>query len=224
MKFSARVKKAIVPWDLLTHPFYQAWNNGELKKETLKEYSAQYQKHIDAFPRYISATHSLCEDASKRSVLLENLNDEEGLKGKPHPLLWTQFAEATGNTSDSLASVVVCSSVKNIINTFLSNGRKSFEEGLASFYSYESQVPEIAQTKITGLKKHYGISSAEALEFFEVHKAADVHHRKACENLLDDLSTDTHTKALESAKSSAKALWDFLSEMQSFDSNVQAAS
>lgn len=223
MNFSARIKQAIKPWNLLDHPFYQSWNRGELKKETLKEYSAQYLKHVEAFPRYISATHSVCENAQSRKVLLENLNDEEGLHGKAHPLLWMQFAKAAGNTDASLTSSKTCSSVQNTIDTFLDNGKRSFEEGLASFYAYESQVPEIAETKIEGLKKHYSINSAEALEFFEVHKKADIYHRQACEKLLDDLPRSSHEKALMSAKSSAKALWDFLSEMQDFDSKLKAA-
>jgi len=223
MNFSTEVKKAIQPWNLLNHPFYQAWNEGTLKRETIKEYSAQYQKHIDAFPRYISATHSLCENTEKRAVLLENLNDEEGLRGKPHPELWTQFAQAFGNTKESLQSVEACESIKNTIKTFLENGRSSYEEGLASFYSYESQVPEVAETKIEGLKTHYGVTNYEALEFFEVHKKADVHHRKACEELLNDFAPENYDKALDAAKSSAKALWDFLTEMQALDSKNQAA-
>ena len=35
----------------------------------------------------------------------------------------------------------------------------------------------------------------KVLEFFEVHKAADVYHREACEKLLDDLSPEEQKKA-----------------------------
>ena len=38
------------------------------------------------------------------------------------------------------------------------------------------------------MKDHYGVSSKEGLEFFEVHKAADTYHRIACEKLLDGLT------------------------------------
>jgi len=223
MTFSAEVKLAINDWVLLDHPFYQAWSEGSLKMKSLKEYSTQYQKHVDAFPRYISATHSLCESHENRKVLLENLNDEEGLQGKPHPLLWAQFSSACGNDQDAIDSTKSCKSIQNIIDTFLSNARKSYEEGLASFYSYESQVPEVAETKIKGLKEHYKIDSPEALEFFEVHKAADIHHRKACEKLLDKIPSSKQQASILAAQTSAKSLWDFLSEMQKFDLGLSAS-
>ena len=51
------------------------------------------------------------------------------------------------------------------------------------------------------------------LEFFEVHKAADVHHRNECELLLDSMTTDEQEKAEKAALSTAKYLWNFLTGM-----------
>ena len=84
---------------------------------------------------------------------------------------------------------------------------------MASLYTYERQIPEIAETKIQGLKKFYGVSSKEGLEFFEVHKSADVVHRAECEKLLDGLSKEEQEKAEKAALSTAKYLWNFLSGM-----------
>ena len=98
-----------------------------------------------------------------------------------------------------------------LIDNFFKNGRSSYAEGLASLYTYERQIPEIAETKIRGLKNHYGVASKQDLEFFEVHKTADVYHREACEKLLDDLSLEEQKKAEVSALSTAKYLWNFLS-------------
>ena len=81
---------------------------------------------------------------------------------------------------------------------------------MASLYTYERQIPEIAETKIRGLKNHYGVTSKEGLEFFKVHEAADVYHRQACEKLLDAMSKDEQEKAEKSALSTAKYLWNFL--------------
>ena len=82
-----------------------------------------------------------------------------------------------------------------MIDNFFSQARKSYAEGLASLYTYERQIPEIAETKIQGLKKFYGVTSKEGLEFFEAHKSADVIHRAECEKLLDDLSKPEQKKA-----------------------------
>ena len=109
-----------------------------------------------------------------------------------------------------------------MIDNFFKQGRSSYAEGLASLYTYERQIPEIAETKIQGLKNHYDCSSKKGLEFFEAHKSADVHHRAECEKLLDDLSKEEQRKAEIAALSTAKYLWNFLSGM-SVKHNLQVA-
>jgi len=116
-----------------------------------------------------------------------------------------------GSDSKKIENVKEEKFTTELIDNFFKNGRSSYAEGLASLYTYERQIPEIAETKIRGLKNHYGIASKEGLEFFEVHKAADVYHREACEKLLDDLSPEEQRKAEVSALSTAKYLWNFLS-------------
>ena len=102
---------------------------------------------------------------------------------------------------------------KEMINNFFAQARSSYAEGLASLYTYERQIPEIAETKIQGLKKFYGVSSKEGLEFFEAHKSADVVHRAECEKLLDGLSKEEQEKAEKASLLTAKFLWNFLSGM-----------
>ena len=208
--FSKRLKKKLDKYHLLNHPFYKAWNEGKLTREIIKDYAEQYYQHVKAFPRYISATHSLCEDLDKRKILLENLQDEEK-DGADHPKLWKNFAVAIGSDSKKIENLKKEKFTTDLIDNFFKNGRSSYAEGLASLYTYERQIPEIAETKIRGLKNHYGVTSKKGLEFFEVHKAADVYHREACEKLLDDLSPEEQKKAETSALSTAKYLWNFLS-------------
>ena len=208
--FSKRLNEQLDEYHLLKHPFYKAWNEGELTREVIKDYAEQYYQHVKAFPRYISATHSLCEDLDKRKILLENLQDEEK-DGADHPKLWKNFAAAVGADITAIETVEKEEFTAGMIENFFKHGRSSYAEGLASLYSYERQIPEIADTKIRGLKNHYGVSSEEGLEFFEVHKEADILHRKACEKLLDALSEEEQEKAEISALSTAKSLWGFLS-------------
>ena len=208
--FSKQLNEKLDKYHLLNHPFYKAWNDGKLTREIIKDYAEQYYQHVKAFPRYISATHSLCEDLDKRKILLENLQDEEK-DGADHPKLWKNFAVAIGADSKKIEDVKKEKFTSELIDNFFKNGRSSYAEGLASLYTYERQIPEIAETKIRGLKNHYGVTSKEGLEFFEVHKAADVYHREACEKLLDGLSSEEQKKAETSALSTAKYLWNFLS-------------
>ena len=220
--FSKKLNKKLDEYHLLKHPFYKSWNEGKLTREIIKDYAEQYYQHVKAFPRYISATHSICEDLDKRKILLENLQDEEK-DGADHPMLWKNFAVAVGADENKIEDVKKYDFTKKLIDNFFKNGRASYAEGLGSLYTYERQVPEIADTKIRGLKDHYGVNSKVGLEFFEVHKAADVHHREACEKLLDSLTEEEQLKAEKAALSTAKYLWNFLSGMAVKHNLQQAA-
>ena len=210
--FSKELNNKLDKFHLLKHQFYQIyWNEGKLTREIIKDYAEQYYQHVKAFPRYISATHSICEDIEKRRILLENLQDEENKDGD-HPKLWKNFAKALG-ADESIENVKLDVFTKKMIENFFRQARKSYAEGLASLYTYERQIPEIAETKIQGLKKFYGVTSKEGLEFFEAHKSADVIHRAECEKLLDDLSKPEQKKAEKASLMTAEHLWNFLSGM-----------
>ena len=219
--FSQELNKKLDQYHLLNHPFYKSWNEGKLTREIIKDYAEQYYQHVKAFPRYISATHSICEDIEKRKILLENLQDEEN-PNADHPKLWKNFALAMGADADKIENVKREWFTNDMIENFFHQARKSYAEGLASLYTYERQIPEIAETKIRGLKNFYGVTSKEGLEFFEAHKAADVIHRKECEKLLDALTDDEKIKAEKASMLTARYLWNFLSGM-STKHKIQAA-
>ena len=212
--FSQELNKKLDQYHLLNHPFYKSWNEGKLTREIIKDYAEQYYQHVKAFPRYISATHSICEDIEKRKILLENLQDEEN-PNADHPKLWKNFALAMGADKDKIEDVKREWFTNDMIENFFHQARKSYAEGLASLYTYERQIPEIAETKIRGLKNFYGVTSKEGLEFFEAHKAADVIHRKECEKLLDALTEEEKSKAEKASMLTARYLWNFLSGMTS---------
>ena len=221
--FSKELNQKLDRYHLLKHPFYEIfWNEGRLTREIIKDYAEQYYQHVKAFPRYISATHSICDDIEKRKILLENLQDEENPKGD-HPKLWKNFAKAMGTDINKIDDIQPDWFTKDMIENFFAQARSSYAEGLASLYTYERQIPEIAETKIQGLKKFYGVNSKEGLEFFEAHKSADVIHRAECEKLLDALSVEEQKKAEKASMLTARYLWNFLSGMTSKHKLQQAA-
>ena len=162
MQYLNTLNEKLDKFHLLDHPFYVAWNKGELNQTILRDYAEQYYQHIKAFPRYISATHSICEDIDNRKILLDNLSDEEDFD-KDHPMLWKQFALAVGADENTVETVNQESFTKDMIDNFFKLARSSYAEGLGSLYAYERQVPEIADTKIRGLIDHYNVSSDEGL-------------------------------------------------------------
>jgi len=194
------------------HPFYLAWARGELSKEALTDYARQYYHHVAAFPTYLSAVHAKCDDQAIRKQLLDNLIDEEA--GSPnHPDLWKQFAQGLGVDDVDLAKTEKQPETKNLIGTFRSVcGEGSTAEGLAALYAYESQIPAICESKIDGLKKHYGFTDPEHYRYFSVHIEADREH-SADERQM--LSSHIDNGNFENVKASANRVLDALWEMLS---------
>jgi pyrroloquinoline-quinone synthase len=207
-----KIDNDIAEKHLLKHPFYLAWARGELSKEALTDYSRQYYHHVAAFPTYLSAVHAKCDDQATRKQLLNNLIDEEA--GSPnHPELWKKFAESLGVEDAELARTEKQPETKNLINTFRSVCRqRSTAEGLAALYAYESQIPSICESKIDGLKKHYGFTKPEHYEYFTVHIEADREHSAAEREML---SRYVNTRNFESVQASVNRVLDALWEMLS---------
>ena len=215
-KFIDRIDNMIKEKHLLNHSFYKAWSAGELPKETIREYAAQYFQHVSLFPRYLSSIHSNCEDIKTRQILLDNLIDEE--KGEEnHPELWMRFAEGMGNSRQKISTTKPMKEVSDLVNTFnrLSKSEK-YHIGLAALYCYESMQPEISETKKDGLKKFYGIKDENTLKFFTVHMHADKWHREVVRNLIKELSNtkDKQDEILRSVEAALDSLNNFLTGME----------
>ena len=197
---------------LLKHPFYQAWQKGELTRDHLQAYASQYYHHVLAFPQYVSAAHAICPDQSERQELLENLIEEE--RGEEnHPELWLRFGEGVGATRDGIESAAPLAETDRLVSLFRdASGNRSFAEACAALYVYESQVPEVAKTKIAGLKQFYGVEDERTLKFFEVHIGADEIHAQVGANMVRNHVTDDASRevVLRTARECADALWGFL--------------
>jgi pyrroloquinoline-quinone synthase len=208
----AKIDNDIAEKHLLKHPFYLAWARGDLSKEALRDYARQYYHHVAAFPTYLSAAHAKCDDQATRKQLLSNLIDEEA--GSPnHPELWEKFAEGLGVSNVDLAKTEKQPETRNLIDTFRSVcGEASTAEGLAALYAYESQIPAICESKIDGLKKHYGFNNPKAYEYFSVHIEADREHSSAERKML---STYIDNHNFDNVRASARRILDALWEMLS---------
>jgi pyrroloquinoline-quinone synthase len=207
-----KIDNEIAEKHLLKHPFYLAWTRGELSKGALTDYAKQYYHHVAAFPTYLSAVHAKCDDQPTRRQILSNLIDEEA--GSPnHPELWKQFAAGLGVEDVDLAKTEKKPETKNLIDTFRSVcGERSTAEGLAALYAYESQIPAICESKIDGLKKHYGFTDAKHYEYFSVHIEADRQHAAAERKMLSsDIDNQNSDNVRASVRRVLDALWEMLS-------------
>ncbi len=193
---------------MLNHPFYQTWSMGKLSPEALREYAKQYYHFVQAFPRFLSATHANTPQLSVRQELLENLIEEERGEGN-HPGLWMRFVEALGVTEEETGNAALLAETLECIDTFRSITRnRSYLAGIAALFAYESQIPEVASVKIQGLQKFYGVRDKESLSFFTVHQEADVYHSDGERKILVEYATTTEEQqvCLDAARDASRAM------------------
>jgi len=194
---------------LLKHPFYRAWTEGKLSKESLRLYAGQYYQHVRAFPENLKQVAARTS-GPVQSLVKENLA-EELHPAAPHPALWRQFARSLGVTDAALDSTRVLPGIAALLDTFDELAAQgSVAQAIAVFYAYEAQVPEIATQKISGLRRFYGITDPQALAYFSVHEEADVRHRAAWREWLSSQKNVDEVAVLCAAERSLKALWGAL--------------
>ena len=204
MTWTVELDEIVQQRHLLNHPFYTAWTRGELTMDALRGYAGQYYKHVASFPRYLSAIHSRTPDLKTRQYLLENLTDEE--RGdENHPELWLRFAERLGVKREDVQAAAAqpeteqCDAVfQRIVRT------ASPTAALAALYAYESMVPAVSESKIDGLKQHYGIE--DGIEFFSVHLEVDQWHADVAKSLLQDATPEEQAEAKAVTREALDAL------------------
>ena len=205
----AKIDAAIAEKSLLKHPFYQDWQAGKLSREALQLYAAQYYRHVEAFPKHLRVLAARTE-GELRGIVQENLAEEEN-PAAPHPKLWRDFAAAVGVEEDDITACPALPGTQAVVQKFRQIcGDRPVTEAVAALYAYESQVPEIATTKIDGLKKFYGINKPEGLAYFTVHEEADKAHRAAWRGWLEKNAEGNEEEILGTTQDALNALWGAL--------------
>jgi pyrroloquinoline-quinone synthase len=193
---------------LLTHPFYVKWSQGKVTLETLQEYSKQYYHYEKALPGFLTAAMEHIDDDNARSAVNEVFIDESS-NPRPHAEMWLDFAAGLGVSEAEVKASVPSCQTKNLVETYTSLCNRGQEEAIGALYAYESQQPEVAQTKADGLIAHYGVDSTPALAFFKLHAVLDIQHAKALRSALVDSELGR-----ESAHLALDAWWGMLDQFQ----------
>jgi pyrroloquinoline-quinone synthase len=222
-EFLEQLDQRIAKYDLLCHPFYQAWAAGTLTREDLQSYACEYYHHVEAFPAYLAQFGIRLQEGELRRAVLANMSDEKGLEdafGQPsraHSELWLDFAEGMG-ANRNLRGHKAISEIAELISYFhwvASEG--SAEEALAAFYAYESQIPRVAAEKARGLREQYG-ADERTCGYFTLHTTADVFHSRIWRKQLEkriEANPAAADQALKAAEKAAQALWHALDGVES---------
>jgi pyrroloquinoline-quinone synthase len=208
----AVIDTRLAAYDLLKHPYYQAWSKGELTRDDLSSYAAEYWHHVSAFPAYLSALHARLPDGALRRTVLANLMDEEGLPhGRPHSDMWMDFATGMGADEEEVRGRTLNAETQGLLQHFRDAMQPVHpaSAALAALYAYESRVPAIAETKEQGLKEHYG-ADAKTARYFTVHTKADIHHAQVWRDALTaelEQHPEQADAVIDAAEAAARALW-----------------
>ncbi|HKD00955.1 MAG TPA: iron-containing redox enzyme family protein [Terriglobales bacterium] len=214
-QFFQELDGRITKFDLLRHPFYQAWSAGELTREELREYGRNYYHHVEAFPTYLAELGIRLDEGELRRAVLANMLDERGAEdmhgepSRPHAELWLDFVEGMGGSREMWAHEPV-PEVRQLTDFFHRISHQGTpEEALAAYYAYESQVPRVAKEKERGLREMYG-ADKKTCGYFALHSTADVHHSRVWKKqLAKRVAADPPVveKALMAAENAARSLW-----------------
>jgi len=183
MDFWQRLDVVADRWNVLSHPFYTRWSEGDLSSDELAFYSGQYARAVDA----LAAASRHAADVAPDD-LAEELR-EHAAEEEVHRALWRGFAEAAGGDADAdaLPETLEC------VDAWYDDDRDLLP-ALVALYAIESAQPAISDTKRAGLIEHYGFSAGNGTEYFDVHVVRDVEHaqhgRELIENRLDGADVD----------------------------------
>jgi pyrroloquinoline-quinone synthase len=192
-----RIEESRRRWNVLDHPFYQRWSEGELTKEELSRYSGQYRHAVEA----IATLSTAAADAlPERQELRRHAAEELG-----HIRLWDGFVDAVGGETDADPTIETSDCVADWA------GEGDALELLSRLYAVEASQPAISRTKRAGLIERYGFSEGPGTAYFRVHEGRDIEHAAEVRELIAELSSDEDADRLVAAAESAyEANWRLL--------------
>jgi pyrroloquinoline-quinone synthase len=190
MTIKSQLDERIAPWALLKHPFYQAWEAGELPIDALRTYAREYGAFIATLP---AGWQALNDEATA---------EEEG----QHIALWRQFADGLGTELGEAELAGVSSLVETAGELF-----SRAEDAVGALYAFEAQQPDTAKSKLAGLREHYKLP--ERVEpYFKEHS----HNEHEAEKLLRRiaaLGAVEQAAALAACSQMSEALWNALTDI-----------
>ena len=208
MNFWNRLGAVSERHNVLRHPFYVRWSEGELTRKELACYSGQYRHAVVALAQATARAARSPEAGADAFGLAAHAAEET-----EHIALWDQFVAAVGGDREAEANpdTQACASV------WAGDAERPLLHTLVAMYAIESAQPAISATKQDGLTAHYGIPSAA---YFEVHSQRDVEHADEVRRLIDRrLVEDDEDALIATAEQVLKANWRLLDGVEAANLN-----
>jgi pyrroloquinoline-quinone synthase len=197
-----RLEEVARKYDLLRHSFYQRWAAGELSRDELDDYAGQYAHVVAGLPRWLSAA---ADAESENGRLLR----AHALEESNHLALWDAFAKALNPSRDAAldpANPATCELLRRC-DALAASG-----QGMAVAWAFEAQSPQVSETKLEGLRAHYGIDADSGGQYFAIHARRDVDHRQELAAMIE--TSPDGDAPVAAADAALAALWDVLTSVE----------
>ena len=185
--------------NVLEHPFYTRWSNGDLTREELSWYAGEYRHAVMALAEATAATARAAEPAVRAQIV------EHAVEEAEHIELWDAFARAVDADLDHepVAETAECAAAWTAAGDAL--------EGLVVLYAIESAQPAISRTKLDGLLEHYGLAEGPATEYFSLHAQRDHEHAAQSRQLIEErVSEADEDRLVAVAEAALSGNWTLL--------------
>jgi pyrroloquinoline-quinone synthase len=213
MTFWDRLETVKSDNDVLEHPFYVRWSNGELSSEELAAYSGQYRHAVVALAA-ASRNAAPAADGALREHLEDHAAEETA-----HIDLWDRFLAAAGGDREAAPTpeTELCAAA------WAGAGRNP-QATLAALYAIESAQPQISSVKQQGLVELYGYEAGSATDYFETHATLDHDHaeahRRFLESALEDDLVD-EDELVACAREVLRANWTLLDGVERLNGSAE---
>jgi pyrroloquinoline-quinone synthase len=192
-----RIERSRERWDVLHHPFYRRWSDGELSAEELARYSGQYRHAVEALAELSDAA---AERLPERPELVSHAAEE-----REHVELWDGFVGACGGDPAAEATPETAECVR----AWTASG--DAPELLVRLYAIESGQPAISETKRAGLLDRYGFSDGAGTAYFRVHSSRDHEHAAEARALIGTVAhAQDEDRVVAAADAAFRANWRLL--------------
>jgi len=142
---------------LLDHPFYRAWERGEVTREDLAVYHRSYADLVQYIPTYWQrVVNSLRPEHPTGITIIQEERD--------HILLWEAWGKGFAPPLDFPRLRESLAPLEAMTPSAL----------LGALQAFERQQPEVARVKKESLLRHYGMRE-EDLAYFDVHMEEEPH-------------------------------------------------
>jgi pyrroloquinoline-quinone synthase len=186
--------------NVLEHPFYLRWSAGELSAEELAFYAGEYRHAVLALAEASGRAAEKASGAAYEPGLRRHAEEEVA-----HVELWDDFARSVGTgrvamerSEPELAETGAC------VRAWTAGG--DLLEHLTVLYAIEASQPAISETKLEGMRAHYGHrEGSPGGEYFELHATRDVEHAQQARELIEELMKDGEVGQADAERMVARA-------------------